>query len=40
MGSKQTHMGGYVEQGPVQSTNGKPIEEYSHTVKDSDLMLS
>lgn len=29
-----------MEQGLVQSTNGQPIEEYSHTVKDSDLMLS
>lgn len=33
-------MGGYVEQGPAQSTNGQPIEEVAHTVKDNDYMLS
>lgn len=38
-GSKRTHMGDYVEQGPAQSTNWQPIEEDSHTVKHSDLML-
>lgn len=32
-------MGGYVEQGPAQSTNGRPIEEGGNTVKESDLML-
>lgn len=40
VGSKQTHMGGYVEHRLAQSTNGRPIEEDAHTVKDSDLMLS
>lgn len=40
VGSKQTHMSGYVEQRLSQSTNGRPIEEDPHTVKDSDLMLS
>lgn len=40
VGSKRTHMGGYVEQCLAQSTNGRPIEEDAHTVKDSDLMLS
>lgn len=40
VGSKRTHMGGYVEQDPAQSPNGQPIEEDAHTVKDSDLMLS
>lgn len=38
-GSKQTHMGGYVEQHLAQSTNGRPIEEDAHTVDDSDLIL-
>lgn len=36
----ETHMGGYVEQGPVQRTNGWPIEEDAHVVIDSCLMLS
>ena len=40
LGSKRTHMGGYVEQGLAQSPNGQPIEEDAHKVKDSDLMLS
>lgn len=39
-GSKRTHMGSYVEQQLTQSTNGRSIEENTHTVKDSDLMLS
>lgn len=38
--SKRTHMGGYMEQRLAQSTNGRPIEEDAHTVKDNDLMLS
>lgn len=36
----ETHMGGYVEQGPVQRTNGRPIEEDAQIVIDSCLMLS
>lgn len=40
VGSKRTHMGGYVEQRLAQSANGRPIEEDTHTVEDSDLMLS
>lgn len=40
VGSKRTHMGGYVKQHLAQSTNGRPIEEDAHTVKDSGLMLS
>lgn len=33
VGSKQTHMGGYVEQRLAQSPNGRPIEEDAHAVK-------
>lgn len=40
IGSKRTHMGGYVKQRLAQRTNGQPIEEDAHTVKDGDLMLS
>lgn len=40
VGSKRTHMDGYVEQCLAQSTNGQPIEEDAHTVKESDLMFS
>lgn len=38
VGSKRTHMDGYVEQRLAQSTNGRPIEEDAHTVRHGDLM--
>lgn len=39
VGSKRTHMGGYVEH-LAQSPNGRPIEEDAITADNTDLKLS